>query len=191
MLENRDKNLIYLSRKEMYSFKNYIRQGLFQFLYAFVKNLSFPLFNYLRFLVFKLFAKELHSTYISESLIIWFPWNIEIGKHSSINAGCMLNGTGGIKIGNDVRIASYTVINSIDHEFENPDIPIRKQAYWTGRVTISDDVWIGANVIINKGVTIGEGSIIGAGSVVTKDIPPYSVAVGVPCKVIRNRKESR
>lgn len=52
---------------------------------------------------------------------------------------------------------------------------------------IGSDVWIGANVILKAGVTIGDGCIIGAGSIVTKDIPPYSVAVGNPCKVIRTR----
>lgn len=50
-------------------------------------------------------------------------------------------------------------------------------------VRIEDDCWIGGNVIILPGVTIGQGSTIGAGSVVTKDIPPFSVAVGSPCKV--------
>jgi acetyltransferase-like isoleucine patch superfamily enzyme len=54
---------------------------------------------------------------------------------------------------------------------------------------IEDNVWIGANCIIMKGITIGEGSVIGAGSIVTKDIPPYSIAVGVPAKVIKNRQE--
>lgn len=52
---------------------------------------------------------------------------------------------------------------------------------------IDDDVWIGRNAIILPVVHIGKGTIIGAGAVVTKDIPPYSVAVGVPAKVIRNR----
>jgi acetyltransferase-like isoleucine patch superfamily enzyme len=50
-------------------------------------------------------------------------------------------------------------------------------------VKIGDDCWIGGNVVILPGVTIGEGCTIGAGSVVTKDIPPFSVAVGSPCKV--------
>ena len=56
-------------------------------------------------------------------------------------------------------------------------------------VLIGSDVWIGANVIILSGAKIGDGAVIGAGSVVTKDIDPYSVAVGNPAKVIKNRKE--
>ena len=56
-------------------------------------------------------------------------------------------------------------------------------------VVIGDDVWLGRRAIILPGVCIGNGSIIGAGAVVTKDIPPFSVAVGVPAKVIKDRKQ--
>ena len=52
-------------------------------------------------------------------------------------------------------------------------------------IILHNDVWIGSGVIVMQGVTIGEGAVIGAGSVVTKDIPPYSIAVGNPCKVIK------
>ncbi len=59
-------------------------------------------------------------------------------------------------------------------------------------ITIGDNVWIGGNVAILPGVTIGEGAVIGAGSVVTKDIPPYALAYGNPCRVIRriNQEET-
>jgi len=56
---------------------------------------------------------------------------------------------------------------------------------------IDDDVWLGAGVIVLNGVTIGRGAVIGAGAVVTKDVPPYSVAVGVPAVVVRRRGEKR
>ncbi|MBO5765373.1 MAG: acyltransferase, partial [Lentisphaeria bacterium] len=64
---------------------------------------------------------------------------------------------------------------------------IHEQGMKPGRITIEDDVWIAGGVHINSGVTIGRGSVIGAGAVVTKDIPPMSVAVGVPAKVIKKR----
>lgn len=181
-------NSNYISRKEIYKKSNYIKQGLYQFLYSFFKNLSFPFANYIRYGILKLFLKETHSTYLAENITFWFPWQITIGRNTSINTGCVIDGTGNVIIGNDVRIAAYVIINSVDHKFTDTDTPIRMQAYIGAPVIIEDDVWIGANVIINKGVTIGKGSVIGAGSVVTKDIPPYSVAVGVPCKVIKSRK---
>ncbi len=61
------------------------------------------------------------------------------------------------------------------------------EALSKGDINISDDVWIGANVIICSGVTIGQGAVIGAGAVVTKDIPPYAIAGGIPARIIRYR----
>jgi acetyltransferase-like isoleucine patch superfamily enzyme len=59
--------------------------------------------------------------------------------------------------------------------------------YSTGPVILGEDVWLGAGVIILGGIRIGKGSIIGAGSVVTRDIPEYSIAVGVPARVVKVR----
>ena len=63
----------------------------------------------------------------------------------------------------------------------------KKEAVSKGNIEIADDVWIGANVTICSGIKIGQGAIIGAGAVVTKNIPPYAIAVGVPAKVIKYR----
>ncbi len=172
----------------MHSLKNYVRHGLYLTLYALVKYLAFPLCNYLRFGILRLFARNIHATYISEGVTIMFPWNVTIGRRSSLNQGVLIDGYGGVTIGMGVRIAAYVCINTADHAFENPDKFIMEQGYVVAPVIIEDDVWIGAGVQINKGVRIGRGCVIGSGSVVTKDIPPYSVAVGVPCQVIRSRK---
>ena len=176
-----------IRKKEMQSSKNMILHGLYLFMYGFFKYWSFPFANYLRVMVLKLFMKQLKSTYISDGVTIWFPKGVSMGKNSSLNQGCNLYGLGGIEIGNNVRIACYTTIYSADHEFANPNEPVTKQGYVAAKIIIEDDVWIGAKVNINKGVTIGKGAVIGGGAVVTKDIPPYAVAVGNPAKVIKYR----
>jgi acetyltransferase-like isoleucine patch superfamily enzyme len=178
---------IKIGRDEMHGLGNYIRHGIFTTLYAFFKNASFPFFNYFRFAIVKLFAKKIQSTYIADGVTFWFPWNISIGRRSSLNQGVIIDGTGGVEIGDGVRIAAYTMINTADHEMGAGDM-IVEQGFVVGKVIIEDDVWIGANVMINKAVRIGKGSVIGAGSVITKSIPPYSIAAGVPCKVISSRK---
>jgi acetyltransferase-like isoleucine patch superfamily enzyme len=66
--------------------------------------------------------------------------------------------------------------------------PIQDQGWASGHVTVGPDCWIGMGVSILPGVTIGEGCVIGAGSVVAKDLPAFSIAVGNPAKVIRDRK---
>jgi acetyltransferase-like isoleucine patch superfamily enzyme len=75
-----------------------------------------------------------------------------------------------------------------NHVFSDPDRPIHSQGLDHAPITIEDDVWIGGRVNVVAGVTVGRGSVIGAGAVVTKDVPPYSVAVGVPARVIKSRR---
>jgi acetyltransferase-like isoleucine patch superfamily enzyme len=175
------------SNNDMKSLKNCILHGLYLLLYAPFKNLAFPFFNYIRYVIIKLFAKNIRTTYISEGVFIWFPWKVRVGKDSSLNQGVIIDGYGGVEIGSGVRIAPYSVINTADHSFVDLSKRIMDQGYICGKVVIEDDVWIGAHVCINKGVTIGKGSVIGSGSVVTKDIPSYSVAAGTPCSVIKKR----
>lgn len=112
---------------------------------------------------------------------------IDIGDNCSVNEFCVLYGHGGLKIGNGVRIATHTIIIPANHNYSDINKQIRLQGETKEGVEIEDDVWIGARVTILDGVTIGTGCVIGAGSVVTKSIPPYSVAVGVPAEVIKKR----
>lgn len=120
---------------------------------------------------------------------IWcdFKGRIEIGTGTYIGYNCVLLGGGEILIGQKVLIGPNTVITSQGHYFNDSNKFIRDQKTLLKKVIIEDDVWIGANCSILPGVTIGKGSIVGAGAVVTKDIPPYCIAVGVPAKVIASR----
>lgn len=113
---------------------------------------------------------------------------IKMGKDCSVNRFSILAGHGGLEIGDYVRIGPNVIIYAANHIFSNPDIPIKDQGLSSYGIKIEEDVWIGAGAIVLDGVTIGKGSVIGAGAVVTKDIPPYSVAVGVPAKVIKKRE---
>ncbi len=121
--------------------------------------------------------------------------NVRIGNNSSVQNYSVLVGYGGpgddtglISIGNYVRIAPHCMLIAANHNFQDASRPIHEQGLTFEPITIEDDVWIGGNVNIMAGVTIGRGSIIGAGSVVTKNIPPMSIAVGTPAKVIKSRE---
>lgn len=98
-----------------------------------------------------------------------------------------------VRIGSNVLIASKVFISDHGHGRygnedvnDSPDMPPTLRPLNTNPVVIEDNVWIGELVSVLPGVTIGYGSVIGAGSVVTKDIPPHSIAVGSPAKVIRS-----
>lgn len=111
-----------------------------------------------------------------------------IGDNSGLGINCIVRGP--LKIGKNVMMGPDVIIYTTNHETSRTDIPMRGQgATPPKKVTIKDDVWIGARVIILPGVTIGKGVILAAGAVVTKDIPDYAVAGGVPAKVIKFRNE--
>jgi acetyltransferase-like isoleucine patch superfamily enzyme len=112
----------------------------------------------------------------------------EMGKGSSIAQNCSISGeSSGVFIGKDVMIAPNVVIVAFSHGVDLVDIPMVKQMNSEAPVIIEDDVWIAANTTIGKGVKIGKGSIVAANSFVNKDIPPYSIAGGVPARVIKSR----
>lgn len=113
------------------------------------------------------------------------PWNISVGDETIINEGVYMNAYDKITIGNKVHVSSFCIINTGFLKDENGQL----EDHEGGGVIIEDGVWLASGVIINPGVTIGARSIIGSGAVVTKSIPPDSVAVGVPAKVIRQRSK--
>jgi len=109
--------------------------------------------------------------------------DVFIGDRTIIGLGNTVIGP--VKIGNDVMFAQNIVVSAMNHGYEDISIPPSKQKDIIKLITIDDEVWIGANCVITIGVTIGKHSIVGAGSVVTKDIPPYCIAVGNPARVIK------
>jgi galactoside O-acetyltransferase len=118
--------------------------------------------------------------------------NPGIGKivlHERVVVGpySTLIGDGDIEIAKNSLLANMVQLITANHVFDDPLTPIRNQGVTIGRIEIGEDVWIGAHTLVLPGVEIGNRSVIGAGSIVTKDIPPYSVAVGAPARVIKRR----
>lgn len=103
-----------------------------------------------------------------------------VGKNSRLN-GVHIDAQELVQIGDNVRIAPYTLI--LDSDFH--DVRDHFAEGTSKPIYIEDDVWIASRSTILKGVRIGKGSVIAAGAVVTKDVPPFSVAAGVPAKVIK------
>lgn len=114
---------------------------------------------------------------------------IEIGDDSAINPFCVLQGNGGIKIGNGTLVAAGVKMFSANHVFESRKERIQKQGETKIGIVIGSDVWIGADSTILDGVTIGDGAIVAAGSVVNRNVEAYSIVGGVPAKLIKMRPE--
>lgn len=116
-----------------------------------------------------------------------FHRNIKVGDYSDLGIDCVIGEK--VSIGSHVMMGPGCYIYTSNHCFDRTDIPMMEQGMSvTKPVTIGNDVWIGSRVTILPGVHIGDGVVIGAGAVVTKDIPDYAIAVGVPAKVVKYRK---
>ena len=137
--------------------------------------------------------KELISEILGKQSKVWieppfyfcYGTNIEIGDGTYINFNCNFVDDGKIIIGERVLFGPAVTIATVGHPI-NPDYRYYMYAH---KVVIEDNCWIGAGTTILPGVTIGKNTVIGAGSVVTKDIPENVVAVGNPCRVLREISE--
>ncbi|NQX44278.1 sugar O-acetyltransferase [Paenibacillus tritici] len=113
--------------------------------------------------------------------------NITVGNNFYANFNCTILDVGKVTIGDNVMFAPNVSLYTAGHPI-HPDS--RNSGYEYGiAITIGNNVWIGGNVIVNPGVTIGNNVVIGAGSVVTKDIPDNVIAVGSPCRIVREITE--
>ncbi len=177
----------------MQTFKNFfVKYVIMLTSYTYLHNIIFKLMElspyFVRYLVFKLRLKHMGKfVHIDYDCDFRYHSKISIGDNVTINRGCKFFGSYyskdvEIKIGSNVKIAPYVKIFSAGHDHRKLDLPDNAKS-----VVIEDFVWIGGNCIVLPGVTIGEGAIIGAGAIVSKDIPPWTIAVGNPAKVINNR----
>lgn len=110
---------------------------------------------------------------------------IRIGDKTNINRNCVLDGRGGLNIGENVNISAEVAIYTAGHRIESSDFE-----YYVKPVKIGDRVWLGTRAMIMPGVNIGEGAMVLPAAVVTKDVPPFAIVGGIPAKVIGNRNNA-
>ena len=110
-----------------------------------------------------------------------FGKNIKVGKDVFVNSGCCFQDQGGVTLGDGCLVGHNVVFATLDHDKR----PGRRGDMTAAPIVVGKDVWIGAHATILKGVTIGDGAIVAAGAVVTRDVPPNTIAAGVPARVVK------
>lgn len=110
-----------------------------------------------------------------------FGKNIKIGKDVFVNSGCCFQDQGGVTLGDGCLVGHNVVFATLDHDIR----PERRGDMTAAPIVVGKNVWIGAHATILKGVTIGDGAIVAAGAVVTRDVPPNTIAAGVPARVVK------
>ena len=181
-IERRDKGMAYVCDDEAFAQQKECRKILQQ-----LNFMDRSDFDGIKEVVKQLLGKS-DEAFINPPFYCDYGFNIEVGKEFFANYNCTIIDVAKVKIGDNCMLTPNVAIYTAGHPV-HPDT--RRSLYEYGKpVTIGDNVWIGGNAVVLPGVTIGSNSVIGAGSVVTRDVPPWSIAAGNPCKVIRTITET-
>lgn len=177
-IERRNKGMAYKSDNEVFEEQRVTRKLLQE-----LNTTDISDFEKIKEIVNKLVQGDKTNIFINPPFHCDYGFNIYIGKNFFANYNCTILDVAKVEIGDNVLLAPNVAIYTAGH----PIHPVaRASGYEYGiEVKIGNNVWIGGNTVINPGVTIGDNTVIGSGSVVTKDIPANVIAVGNPCRVIR------
>jgi acetyltransferase-like isoleucine patch superfamily enzyme len=113
---------------------------------------------------------------------------IEIKSGARIGLYTVLNGGDSITIGHKALVSGFVYLQTSMHGYKSKEQAVQDQGYDHAPVVLEDDAWLGTHVVVLPGVTIGKGAVIGSNAVVTKNIPAYQVAAGVPAKIVKERE---
>lgn len=139
-----------------------------------------------RWLLTLILETPLNGMVIDRTVRISGVENLEMGHDVSIHWGSYLSAEGGIIIGNNVSIGHRVSLLTTEHQFSDPDVPIKFQPVIKSRVVIDDNVWIGANVTVLAGIRLRSGTVVAAGAVVTKTFDEENVILaGVPARILK------
>lgn len=122
---------------------------------------------------------------IRPSVTVTYPWKVKIGDYAWIGDDVVLYSLGEIYIGPHAVVSQSSYLCAGDHDYAQPDFPIRAR-----KITIGEQAWVAAGVFIAPGVTIGKGAVIGARSSVFGDMPAGKVCFGSPAKPIKQREKA-
>ena len=169
--------------KRPYSTQEYIRRILWNWVRTlFIRPSPRMAYAWRRFWA-RLFGASIDSSSLfKSSTVIFHPWLLTIGRHSTLAEGVTVYNLGPIAIGDHTVLSQDVFLCAGTHDYTQPHLPLLRPS-----ITIGSGVWICAGAFIGPGVTIGDNSIVGARAVVTRDIPPGMIVAGNPARVIKPR----
>jgi putative colanic acid biosynthesis acetyltransferase WcaF len=136
----------------------------------------------LRIMLLRLFGARIGRGCMVGSARIWIPWNLELDELAVVGNGAEVYNLAPVRIGANSVVSQRTYLCTATHDYTKPEFPLYSRA-----ITVGAGAWIAACAFIAPGVSVGEGAVVGACSVVTKDIPPWTVCAGNPCRVLKTR----
>lgn len=166
-----------------FSFSNRLARVAWGIVYFTLFRFSPRPFHVWRSFLLKLFGAKIgKGVHIYPAVKIWAPWNLEIADESGIGNGAILYSQAKIVIGHRAIISQGTHLCTGTHDYTKKGHPLIAFP-----IIIEKEAWLAAEVFVHPGVRIGEGAVIGARSVVTKEMPPWMVCAGHPCRPLKAR----
>jgi putative colanic acid biosynthesis acetyltransferase WcaF len=166
-----------------YSLQDQVRRvlwGVVKPLFRFSPRIFFAWRNFLLRCFGARIGKQVH---IYNSVVVYFPWNLELGDWSAIGEQALIYNLGPVRIGSRVTISQRAHLCAGTHDHTNPSMPLLKPP-----VTVADQAWICADAFLGPGVTVGEGAVVGARAVVVKDVASWQIVAGNPARVVGQRE---
>ena len=167
-----------------HSFANKIARVLWGIAWwSFFRPSPRPLFIW-RVLILRLFGAKVDlKSRIDPTARIWAPWNLRIGRDSSIGHHVDLYNVAEVTIGNHATVSQYSYVCAASHDINDPTMRLV-----SAPINIEDASWVCARAFVGPGVTVGHGAVIGACGVVVKNVAPWQVVAGNPAKTLRQRE---
>jgi len=136
----------------------------------------------LRILLLRAFGAQIGRNCRVDAARIWLPWNLEMSDWSVIGGSAEIYNLSPVRIGANSVVSQRAYLCTATHDHTRADFPLYSEP-----ITVEASVWIAAGVFVAPGTRVGEGAVIGAYSVVTRDVPPWMVCAGNPCRPIKSR----
>jgi acetyltransferase-like isoleucine patch superfamily enzyme len=114
--------------------------------------------------------------------------DIVVDDHANLGFNCEIFSASRVRVGKSVLMAAYTYLVGGDHLYDRIDIPVLEQGRTARGIEVDDNAWLGTHVVVTDGSRVGRDAIVGAGAVVVGEIAEFSIAAGIPAKVIRDRR---
>jgi len=166
-----------------FSLKNKVGRLLWQLVWVFFGRLSPTPFHRWRAWLLRAFGAKVGSgVHVYPGVKIWAPWNLEIGDGTGIGNGVTLYCQGRIILGRRAVISQGAHLCGGTHDYTRVDFPLV-----VGDIEVGDTAWVAAEAFVHPGIKIGEGAILGARGVAVKDLEPWAIYSGNPCKFIKKR----
>lgn len=141
----------------------------------------------LRVALLRLFGARIgKNVLICGGVRVHVPWNLELGDFVALGDKVEIYNLAPVRIGAHSVISQHVYLCASSHDYSRTDFPL-----YSKPISIGAQAWVAAGAFVSPGVTIGEGSVVGARSVVLRDVPPWTVAAGNPCKAIKPRELRR